>query len=261
MIRAWLFFALLSSPLFAADPAPAVAVPVLDIVYLGDSITLGVGVGDRATQAAPVICSAQIMTKLPGVTVFFSNQGNNGHTTVDFLPSSHDDFTRVEEATKKLLADHPGKLVFSMMIGTNDSAVTGTRGAPVSPEQYGKNLTTIVDQLLVDFPRSEFVLQRPIWYSPNTHNGATYEQEGLDRLNSYLPVIKSVIAAEDAVRPGRVHLGDVSAYSYFEKNHLTEQNPEDGVKGIFYLHPNAAGAASLGKFWADGIISGISLTH
>jgi lysophospholipase L1-like esterase len=256
---------LLIAPLFAADPAinaPAsstLQTPVLDIVYLGDSITYGAFIpdADRDTKAPPAICSRQIESKLKGVTVFFSNQGHGGHTTVDFLPSSHSDFPQAEDAAKKLQADHPGKLVFSIMLGTNDSASNMTNGAPVSPAKYGDNLTAIIDQLLADFPAAEIVVHRPIWYSPNTHNAATYEQAGLDRLQTYVPVTQSVVDAENGSHLGHVHLGDVLAYSYFEQNHLKELKPEEGAKGTFYLHPNLIGAASLGGFWADGIISSL----
>jgi lysophospholipase L1-like esterase len=257
MIRVLLFLFLIT-PLFAAD---STAPLVLDIVYLGDSITAGVGLQDPRNSAPPVLCSKEIEAKLKNATVYFSNSGRGGTTTVDFLPSSHADFPAAEDAAKKLVADHPGKLIFNIMLGTNDSAVVGPRGSPVSPEQYGKNLTTIVDQLLVDFPGSQVVINRPIWYSPNTHNGATYDQPGLDRLNSYLPVIRAVVVSENTVRAGQVHLGDLAAYSYFQTNYLKELRPEDGAEGTFYLHPNVIGAASLGKFWANGILAGISLTH
>jgi lysophospholipase L1-like esterase len=238
--------------------ADAGAPPALDLVYIGDSITAGATLSDAATQAPPVICSQAIQAKLKDESVYFSNQGHGGHTTVDFLPSSARDFPGLELAARKLLSDHPGKLVFSIMLGTNDSAVTGPRGAPVSPENYGKNLTTIMDQLLADFPGSEVFIQQPIWYSPNTHNHSTYEQAGLDRLNSYFPVIQAVVAAEAGVHKGQVHAGDTAAYAYFEANGVKELHAETGVEGTFYLHPNVIGATSLGNFWANAILAGLA---
>jgi lysophospholipase L1-like esterase len=253
MVRILLFL-FLASPILAQDSAPP---SILDIVFIGDSITAGVGLPDGTTQAPPVICSKKIQAELR-IGVYFSNQGHSGHTTVDFLPSSHDDFSQAEDAARKLQQENPGKLIFSIMLGANDSAVQGPRGAPVSQNQYEKNLTTIIDQLLTDFPNAQVFIQRPTWYSPNTHNGSTYEQEGLDRLNTYFPVIQSVVDAEAAAHPGLVYLGDTAAYDYFETNHLRELQPENGVKGIFYLHPNVAGAESLGRFWAKAILAGIS---
>jgi lysophospholipase L1-like esterase len=251
MPRILLVLFLLATPLLAADPAPAPA--TVDIVYIGDSITFGAGLHHADKEAPPAICSQVIQSKLPGTTVYFSNQGHPGHTTVDFLPPGKD-FSQAEDAARKLQSEHPGKLIFSIMLGTNDSASEGPNGAPVSPDNYGTNLTTITDQLLADFPESQVVIQQPTWYSPNTHNGATYEQDGLDRLNSYFPIIQATITAEGASHPGLVHPGDTAAYAYFKANYLQELRPEKGKKGTFYLHPNPQGAVSLGNFWANAIL-------
>jgi len=256
MTRILLSLLLAGTALTIGHAAPA----VLDIVYLGDSITYGAGLPDPATQAPPAVCSRQIQAQMSGVNVCFSNQGHGGHTTVDFLPSSNDDFSQAESAARKLLSGHPGQLVFTILLGTNDSAVNGTRGAPVSPENYGKNLSAIIDQLIADFPGSQAFIQQPIWYSPNTHNGATYEQPGLDRLNSYVPVIHSVVDSEERIHPGLVHLGDTAGYAYFQANYSKELQPENGRKGTFYLHPNVTGAASLGTLWAKAIATGLSRT-
>jgi lysophospholipase L1-like esterase len=257
MLRTLLFL-FLASPLLAQDLGDDSAPPpALDIVYIGDSITAGAKVSDPATQAPPVPCSKKIESEMNGAKVYFSNQGHSGHTTVDFLPSSHDDFSKAEDAARKLKQEHPGKLIFSIMLGTNDSAVQGPRGAPVSPDQYQKNMTAIIDQLLNDFPNAQVFIQRPTWYSPNTHNSSTYEQEGLERLNTYFPVIQSIVDAEATVHAGCVHVGDTAAYDYFKSNYKNELVPENGVKGTFYLHPNVVGSESLGKFWAKAILAGL----
>lgn len=234
-----------------------VAETALNIVFIGDSITFGANLSDPATQAPPVICSQQIQSKLDGSHVYFSNQGHCGHTTVDFLPPASADFTEAEKAAHQLMTEHPGRLLFSILLGTNDSAVNGPNGAPVSPENYGKNLTTIIHRLLADFPDSEVIVQQPTWYSPNTHNAATYEKEGLARLQTYFPVIQSVVKSEASVHPGRVHLGDTKGFAYFERTYLKELTAEPGANGTFYLHPNVTGATTLAGFWADSILAGI----
>jgi hypothetical protein len=140
------------------------------------------------------------------------------------------------------------------MLGTNDSAVKGTNGSPVSTENYKGNLKTIIDKLLLQFPDSKVVLHRPTWYSPNTYNGAIYLQEGLNRLNDYFPKIKELISYYSSIYPNRVYLGDTDAYAYFEKNFIKNMKPEKGNAGTFYLHPNIKGAKNLGKFWAKAIL-------
>jgi lysophospholipase L1-like esterase len=247
-------FAAATAGLLRADAPGAASGPVYDLVFIGDSITAGIGTQDFATQAAPVAAAHDLQQDLgASAAVYFSNQGQNGHTTTDFLPGGGD-FTNVEVAAKKLEADHPGQLVFSIMLGTNDSANHGPTGAPLSAVGYAKNMQAIIDKLLGDFPDAKFVLNHPMWYSPNTHNGADYQgNSAADRLKSYFGAIDSVIADEAAPHPGHVFLGDTDAYDYFSIHFQTELNGENGTNGTFYLHPNPTGGQSLGKFWATAI--------
>jgi lysophospholipase L1-like esterase len=242
--------------LLHADSPPAVgSPPAVDLVFIGDSITMGIGVPDPATQAAPVIAAQDLQNLLgAGTTVFESNQGQNGHTTVNFLPGGPD-FTGVENAAKQLEASHPGQLIFSIMLGTNDSANSGTTGAPVSADDYAHNLKQIIDKLLLDYPNAKFVLNCPIWYSPNTHNGADYEgNSAANRLKSYFTAIDSVVSTYAASPPNQIFVGDTAGYNYFSIHFQTELNGQNGQNGTFFLHPNVKGAQSLGKFWADALL-------
>jgi len=180
--------------------------------------------------------------------VDFSNQGHSGYTTHDFLPST-ETFKQVELAATGF-AGKPGQLIFSIMLGTNDSAITGPHGAPVSPDSYYANLKTIIDRLLKDFPDCKVIINHPIWYSPNTYNGAQYLQEGLNRLQTYFPEMKRLAGSYNKVQ---VFVGDTDAFGFFKKTHLVNLIPEDGHQGTFYLHPNASGAKLLGEFWAKAI--------
>ena len=225
--------------------------PDLNIVFIGDSITQGVQLADPGNEAPPATTVAYLQKQKNLGTVNFSNQGHSGYTTLDFLPGTST-FTKVEEAANGF-ADKKALLIFSIKLGTNDSAIQGTHGAPVSPDDYQKNLKTIVDKLLADFPKAVIIFQHPLWYSPNTHNGARYLQEGLTRLQSYVPVIDSLVNSYSLTNPKQVFVGDTKAFGYFEKNHLTDLIPENGKQGTFYLHPNKKGAAALGVFWAKAI--------
>jgi len=220
----------------------------LNIVYIGDSITEGGWLDNASEQSPPAQTSAYLNDQATIATVNFSNQGHSGFTTVNFLPGTAT-FTAVETAANSF-SDKSSQLVFSIMLGTNDSAMTGTKGAPVSPENYYTNLKSITDQLLKDFPQSKVIIHLPLWYSPNTYNSAKYLQEGLNRLQSYSSPIKKLVKS---YKGQSVFLGDTSAFDYFKKNHLTKLRPEDGKQGTFYLHPNKEGAADLGVFWGKAI--------
>ncbi len=56
-------------------------------------------------------------------------------------------------------------------------------------------MRAIADALLQRYPGAMIVLHRPIWYSPTTHNNSVYLREGLQRLNSYFPVLRQMVAA------------------------------------------------------------------
>ncbi len=189
-------------------------------------------------------------------TVRFSNQGVSGSTTVDFLPMSNKLFPRTVKAADLLSAEE-GQLLFSIMLGTNDSAEKGPNGSPVSDTQYYENMKLIIDSLQSRYPTSLIVLHRPIWYSPNTYNGSIYLKAGLKRLNSYTPQIDRLIAFYAQTNPDHVFLGDTAGYDYFRTNNEKYLIPEDGNAGIFYLHPNKQGAKKLAAFWGQGVVKAV----
>jgi lysophospholipase L1-like esterase len=231
---------------------------ILNVVYGGDSITYGANLSDPADDSPPVAASADLRAMIGVRAVFFSNQGHGGHTTTDFLPTSGGDFQGIEQAARLLENANPtGQLVFSLMLGTNDSATSGTHGSARTPEQVMDNLEIIVDRLLIDFPNAKVVVHYPPCYSPNTHNGANYEEAGLARLISYYPAIDKTVAYEDNRHRGHVYVGDRTAPAYFAAVYQTELTPEQGQNGTFYLHPNKLGAAALGRLWAEAIYQGL----
>lgn len=223
----------------------------LNVVYIGDSITQGGQLNDPAADAPPAIASAWLRGQKGIGKVEFSNQGVSGFTTVDFLPSTNTIFPKADSVAKAF-TNKQEMLVFSIMLGTNDSASEGPNGSPVSAEQYHDNLKVIIDSLLKDFPNCKIIIQRPLWYSPNTYNSSRYLQEGLTRLQSYFPQIDK-LAAEYAAKSKQVFAADSKAFDYFRKYDLTDLKPEPGRQGTFYLHPNKKGAEALGTFWGKEI--------
>jgi len=239
-----------ASPLPSSAPSSA-----MNIVFVGDSITYGAwldneGVDKRLAQAPPMNCAHELEKRLPNTQIFTSNQGYCGYGTGAFLPPASEAFIAVKSAAEKLNAAHNGQLIFSIMLGTNDSANTNH----VSAETYHDNLKKTIDQLLSDFPDCKVVINHPIWYSPNTHNRWDYEgASAADRLKSYSPQIDSLVTEYGTSHPNRVYGGDPFAYQYFAAYYKSEIVREPGKNGDFYLHPNAIGAASLGKFWAAAL--------
>jgi lysophospholipase L1-like esterase len=223
----------------------------LNVVYIGDSITQGGQLNDPATDAPPATASAWLRGQKGIGKVEFSNQGVSGFTTVDFLPSTNTIFPKADSVAKAF-TNKQATLVFSIMLGTNDSASEGPDGSPVSAEQFHDNLKAIIDTLLKDFPNCKIIIQRPLWYSPNTYNSSRYLQEGLTRLQSYFPQIDKLVA-EYAAKSKQVFAADRKAFDYFREHYFTDLKPEPGRQSTFYLHPNKKGAEALGTFWGKEI--------
>ena len=218
----------------------------VQIVFIGNSITQGARLANPELEG-PAPQTRDIL-KERGFDVSILNCGLSGTTTVDWLPDGISRcFGPLIETTDKFFRPEAQHL-FSVMLGTNDSAETTCNGAPVSPERYVRNVSLIVDTLLSRYPDSQIILNYPIWYSPSTYNGARYLQSGLNRLKSYHPMITLMVANGSE----RLHAGIPEAYNSFE-NHPELFDEESGNAGKFYLHPNRKGAHLLATFWADAI--------
>jgi lysophospholipase L1-like esterase len=167
---------------------------------------------------------------------------------------------RLAETQARKLADaHPdGQLIFSIMLGTNDSANRGPHGSPIAAEHYQQNLKLIADRLIAGHPDCLIFIHHPIFYTKNTHNSSDYEGDSAyERLRSYFPVIAALIAGDEQSTPRHLYPGDIDAYDHFAQSWQTELTPEQGQHGTFYLHPNLKGAEALGKYWAAAILKQI----
>ena len=218
----------------------------INLLFIGNSITYGATLGSPASQAPPVLCRAMIQ-EATGVMTNVYNGGHSGITTLGFLPG-RTDFTMVANSARTFFKQNGGLTYFSIMLGTNDSACSGPEGSPVSPDTYGTNIRKIIDALIEAIPSCKILLNYPIWYSPNTHNGAVYLQEGLDRMHSYYPVIDQVVEEYD-----QVYAGDRGVWEYFEDN-KTLFTDEAGNSGNFCLHPNQYGAKRLAEIWSRSLL-------
>ncbi|MBO4801501.1 MAG: alpha/beta hydrolase fold domain-containing protein [Bacteroidaceae bacterium] len=228
------------------EPDPIEPKDNINLLFIGNSITAGATLSNASTQAPPIVCG-KLVEGATGVTTNVYNGGHSGITTLGFLPG-RDDFIRLLAAAKAYQKNNGGLTYVSIMLGTNDSACSGTEGAPVSPDTYGTNIRKIIDALIAGVPGCKIVLNYPIWYSPSTHNGATYLQEGLDRLHSYYPVLDEIIKEYD-----QVYAGYRGVWEFFEDNKVLFTK-ENGNSGEFFLHPNAQGAQRLAEIWARSLL-------
>ena len=227
------------------------------VVFIGNSITQGALLKNPGQDAPPARARYYLSRQLPADSVSMSNCGVSGMTTLDFLPAAGKLFERVCKAADAVAADKKTKLVFSISLGTNDSAEDVAFGAPVHPVQYYTNMKVIIDELLARYPRSRAVVQYPVWYAPNCYNAARYLLSGQRRLHSYYAMIAKLAAHYIAALPGRVSTGDAGVWNIFRDHSTDYFTPEEGNAGTFYLHPNRQGADVLGRCWADAIMKAL----
>ncbi len=228
------------------EPDPIDPKDNINLLFIGNSITAGATLNSAASQAPPIVCRA-LIEQATGVTTNVYNGGHSGITTLGYLPG-RDDFTRIVNNAKAFKRTNGGLIYISIMLGTNDSACSGTEGAPVSPDTYGSNIRAIIDELIDAVPDCKILLNYPIWYSPSTYNGAKYLQEGLDRLHSYYPVLDAIVQDYE-----QVFAGNRGVWEYFENNFALFTR-ESGNAGYFYLHPNVNGATRLAEIWARSLL-------
>mgnify|MGYP002794919312 FL=1 len=136
----------------------------LNIVFIGNSITQGVLLENPEKQAPPVKCVNWLETQLDVEKISFFNAGRSGCTTVDFLPETNNLFPWMKIEADKL-AKNKGILLFSIMLGGNDSAISGPKGAPVEAEQYRENMRKIINKLLDLYPKAVIVLNSYISFN------------------------------------------------------------------------------------------------
>jgi lysophospholipase L1-like esterase len=215
----------------------------LNVVFCGDSITFGAGVANGGTILVPTMpyFAIKALGNLPGVAaVYGSNQGHSGHTTTTWLPGK-DDYNHARDAMTALIAAHPDAVqIFSFLLGTNDSASNGTDNGPYKSAlpvgAFQSNLETITAQLLRDFPKARIIWNDAPYYTPNTHNRATYEQPGLDMLQKYRAATEMAVKHFARKQAGHVFVGDTDSFAYFKDHYLDELKSEKIQSFAEYQH-------------------------
>ena len=113
-------------------PTPVDKEDCINLLFIGNSITYGAGLSFPATEAPPAVCR-ELVESATGITTNLYNGGHSGITTLGFMPG-RDDLTRLITAAKAFQKSNNGPIYISIMLGTNDSAMSGPEGAPVSPD-------------------------------------------------------------------------------------------------------------------------------
>ena len=233
-----------------------------NIVFIGNSITYGALHKNRDVTAPPVQCGLWLSQQEGIDTVYISNGGRSGRTTYHFLPNAADVipagdktfFSDIVSRANQLVKAHPGlPLVFSIMLGTNDS-VERKHNSHTTPDNYINNLCTIIDSLLTLWSDAHVVLNKPIWYYPDyqTKGGSIASKKSLKLLDTYYDCFAKIVAR---CKARQVHIGDHEAYGYFKSHYKSDVFEEKDARGkSYWLHPNEQGAKQLAAYWGKAIL-------
>ena len=232
--------------------------------FIGDSITSGYNqYGNTITPGTNDVATltVQALTQTPGGALTDDgipwssyDQGNSGSSTGGWQPG---DENSLESRAKTAFTEVFGKpdpktnpVWVLVMLGTNDVRSDNHYTA----EKHQNNLQAIADDLVASGYNVVFN-HAPAFVTPTQFNGVTWDADSLNLLRSYLPGEQAVIDSFATRAPGRVFLGDTSAFGYFASHPMLFQ--EYGVYGG--LHPNGVGGTmALAGFWAQAFTG---ITH
>lgn len=258
----------IATPMFVPAMVPPVGAAV---VFFGDSITAGYGTSGAGTMLLPsptAFALAKVAALNPARRFVGINQGVPGTTLSDWNPAGGPGgafavlLANGISAAATLFAQNPGaQQVFSIMLGTNDSASGGNNNSPagtISVANYQAKLTGIIAALLAAWPLAKVIAHYPPWYSPNTALGsAVFAQAGLDALIGYMAPLRAAVAGFPA---SQVRLGDTTNFAVTAAGYASLLQGETGVHGTLFLHPKGTvgtdgriGTQVVGEAWGAAI--------
>jgi len=248
-----LFFRLPETALAVSKASPKIG-------FIGDSITAGynqvgrtitTGVTDAATLTIKQLSQTKAAAQADaGISWNAYDQGISGSTTADWRPGDADS---PEARAKAAFASAFGQpdpktnpVWVLVMLGTND--VRSDRRFTAA--RHRQNLQAITADLVAG-GYNVILNALPAFVVPTRFNGVAWDAASLRLLRAYLPAERAVAASYAKSAPGRVFLGDTSAFAAFAAHPTLFQ--EYGVSGG--LHPNGVGGTeTLASGWARAFL-------
>jgi len=232
------------------------------IGFIGDSITTGYNEAGRTITPGVNDAAALTIQKLSqtkaaaladsGIAWSAYNQAVDGTTTSDWQPG---DESALESKAKAAFAGafgqpdpkaNPGWVVVTL--GTND--VRSDARHRFTAKRHRQNLQALTADLVAG-GYNVILNEPPSFVVPTRFSGVLWDAASLRLLRSYLPADQAVVAAFAKTAPGRVFLGDTSAFSVFAVHPALFQ--EHGTGGG--LHPNGTGGTdTLAAGWARAFL-------
>ncbi len=174
-------------------------------LWIGDSITYGFATSSNNPNKSPATYSHTYLEADPEfsaaysmpIAVWASNLGIPGYTSTNFtnlLP-------RIIGQARLI-----GATFANIMLGANDSKDTEA----ISAVQYKANLEAIIGALKAARPDIKIVLNKPLWFKPDTGIHPTISTASLARINEYHAVLNGMADGTSFL------VGDRTAYDELE---------------------------------------------
>ncbi len=226
------------------------------IGFIGDSITAGYnqvgqtitpGVNDVATLTLQTLSAQKAYARADaGVPWSLYDRGSSGSSTRDWLPDREGGL-EVKAKTAFNAAFGPANpktnpVWVLVMLGTNDVRSDNL----FTPEVHQTNLQALTADLVAS-GYNVVLNQAPSFDTATAFNGVKWDAKALALLQAYQPGERNIAASFAKTAPGRVFVGDTTAFTYFSTRPTLFQ--EYGVYGG--LHPNGKGGTdALAALWA-----------
>ena len=103
-----------------------------------------------------------------------------------------------------------GATFANIMLGTNDSKDS----VATSPDQYKSNIQTIVTALKAQRPDISVVLNKPLWFRPDTGFGIDFSTASLGRISQYQWALEQLADGTNIVVGGLAASNDIQAHGW-----------------------------------------------
>ncbi|WP_269523316.1 SGNH/GDSL hydrolase family protein [Coraliomargarita parva] len=227
-------------------------------LWIGDSITYGYATSRNTSTSPPSYAETFLKndTDLSQSHSFLmtgsnANLGLSGRTSTDMLGQ-----IKLIMGRARLY----GATFSSIMLGTNDSKDS----VATSPETYKANIQTIMDGLWAVNPDMQIILNKPLWFLPDSGYSSDFSTASLARIDEYRSQL-------DKLADGtRVVVGDLTASDEIESfgwtgtsgvnnaANATTSYPPQPDPGASYLidglHPYDGGAQMIAQLeWGPNV--------
>lgn len=178
-------------------------------LWIGDSITFGYGTSANWYTKSPAAYAHTFLAANSTITanyvissVGYNNMlGVNGQTSTDAVAG----LPKIIGQARII-----GATLANIMLGTNDSRDS----ASTSPDQYKANISTLLTALQAQNFNIRVVLNKPLWFQPDTGYNVAFSTAALSRIAQYHSMLDQMADGESIVVGGMAAYEEIEAHGW-----------------------------------------------